>query len=229
MGVIRLGVLGGTFNPVHFGHLHIARQIQKIFSLSEVHFVVAAIPPHKSLEGLVSLTHRYAMVSLATADVPSFVPSLIELKPQASPFSVDTMRKLVNLYPAKKVELFFIAGGDSLLDVKNWRESEKLLTSHNIIFAMRPGSRVTDPDEILPAKAAALVSNFTGFRPIRIQRRMAAEENVRKNRIYLVDVGAPDISATRIRTLAHSGKAINRMVPRPVCEYIKKQKLYGVR
>ena len=94
MGVVRIGVLGGTFNPVHNGHLHIARNIQEFFALKQVHFVVATTPPHKSLEDLIPFNHRYAMVSLAVAGVSSFIPSLVELEPEASPFSIDTMDKL---------------------------------------------------------------------------------------------------------------------------------------
>ena len=136
----RIGVLGGTFNPIHLGHLHIAGEIQKIFSLAQVHFVVATTPPHKSPEDLIPFIHRYAMLSLATAAISSYIPSMIELEPQASPFSVDTMNKLARCMGREQRELYFIAGGDSLSEVKTWRNSEKLLTSYNFVFALRPGT-----------------------------------------------------------------------------------------
>jgi nicotinate-nucleotide adenylyltransferase len=228
LGAVRIGVLGGTFNPIHFGHLHIARDIQRLFSLSQVHFVVATAPPHKPLEGLIAFTHRYAMVSLAVAGVPSFIPSLIELEPQASPFSVDTMHKLSRYLGRDRGILYFIAGGDSLLEVNSWRESESLLTSYNFVFVMRPGTARVDPGDVLPERALARVRDLTGLTRIRMRRRIA-EENADENRIYLVDIGAPDISATRIRTLASSGKPVHRMVPGPVREYIRKLHLYGER
>jgi nicotinate-nucleotide adenylyltransferase len=225
MGV-RIGVFGGTFNPIHLGHLCVAREIQKLFSLSRVHFVVATTPPHKSAEDLIPFAHRYAMVSLATAGLSSFVPSTIELEPKASAYSIDTMRKLARRM-GRENPLYFIAGGDSLAEVNTWRESEKLLTSYNFIFTVRPGTGPVDPGSVLPDKAAGRVKDFTGLRLTEMRRVL--REKCKANRIYMVDVGAPDISATRIRELASSGKPFQRMVPGAVREYIGKLHLYGGR
>jgi nicotinate-nucleotide adenylyltransferase len=223
-----VGVLGGTFNPIHLGHLHIAKSIQKIFSLSQVRFVVATTPPHKLSEGLIPFNHRYAMVTLAVAGISSFIPSMIELEPQASPFSVDTMDKLACCLTLEKQSLYFIAGGDSLMEVRSWRESEKLLTSYNFVFAMRPGVNLTNIAEIMPVKAVGRVRNFTGLSPVQIRRELAKERS-KENRIYIIDANAPDISATRIRNLVSLGRPIKRMVPEPVCDYIRKLDLYGAR
>jgi nicotinate-nucleotide adenylyltransferase len=220
----RIGVLGGTFNPIHLGHLHIAAEIQKLFALSRVHFVVATVPPHKTPENLIAFTHRHAMVSLATAGIPAFLPSLVELEPEASPFSVDTMDKLARRTRLDKNVLFFIAGGDSLAEVKSWRESERLLNSYNFIFAVRPGTGPIDPGKVLPEKASARVCDLTGIGRVRMRRMI--QEQSRGNRIYIVDIGAPDVSATQIRRLAAMGKPIHRLVPAPVCEYIRKLHLY---
>jgi nicotinate-nucleotide adenylyltransferase len=224
----RLGVFGGTYNPIHFGHLHIARQIQRLFSLSEVHFVVATIPPHKPLKDLIQFTHRYAMVSLAIAGMRSFVPSLVELTPRASAFTIDTMRKLRDRHGGKRTALYFIAGGDSLIEMKSWRRNEKLLTSYNFIFAMRPGTIFSDPEDVLPQNAITRVRDLRNTERIPTQRRII-EEETGKNRIYLVDVGAPDISSTEIRSMVSSGKSIQRKVPDSVREYIQKLHLYGGR
>jgi nicotinate-nucleotide adenylyltransferase len=167
------------------------------------------------------------MVVLATAGIPSFIPSLIELEPQPSPFSVDTMDKLARRIGRGRKALYFIAGGDSLHDVKFWRESERLLTSYNFVFTGRPGVRPGSAQEILPAKVAARVRDFTGLGRDRIKRGIAEEKD--RRRIYIVDVGAPDISATQIRGLVSTGKSIRRFVPGPVREYIKKLHLYGER
>jgi nicotinate-nucleotide adenylyltransferase len=222
----RVGVLGGTFNPIHFGHLYVAGEIQKILSLSQVYFVVATTPPHKNPEDLIPFMHRYAMVSLATSGTPSFLPSMVELEPKASAFSVDTMRKLTRSLGRESI-LYFIAGGDSLAEVKSWRDSENLLTSHNFIFAMRPGIGPINPADVLPTKAVARVQDLTGCGRAAIRHTIT--EQTSANRIYIVDVGAPDISATWIRRLASSGKSIRRMVPGPVGEYIHKIRLYGGR
>jgi nicotinate-nucleotide adenylyltransferase len=221
-------VLGGTFNPIHLGHLHIARSVQRLFSLSEVRFVVATRPPHKPLDDLIPLMNRYAMVCLATAGDPSFIPSLIELEPQASSFSVDTMSKLACQVGRANGVLYFIAGGDSLVEVKSWRESEELLTAYNFIFAMRPGTGPVNPGDVLPPKAFPRVRDLTGLGR-GLARRRIAEENAAESRIFIVDVGAPNISATQIRDRACLGKPINRVVPGPVRAYIKKLHLYGAR
>jgi nicotinate-nucleotide adenylyltransferase len=222
----RIGVLGGTFNPIHYGHLHIALEIQKLFSLSQVHFAVATVPPHKGPEDLVPFMHRYAMVSLATTGIPGFFPSLVELEPQASPFSIDTLKKLARRAGGQS-NLYFIAGGDSLHEVKSWKESEKLLSSYTFIFALRPGIQGASPKDVLPSKAARRVVDLTGLSRSQARRTIAQQKGAR--RIYLLDVGALDISATRIRALASAGKPLNRVVPGPVREYIQKLHLYGGR
>ncbi len=228
MGVVRIGVLGGTFNPVHFGHLHIARNTQTLFAFSQVHFVVATAPPHKSPGNLIHFTHRYAMVSLAVAGLSSFIPSLMELEPKASPFSIDTMSKVARRMGLNNSSLYFIAGGDSLIEVKSWQHSEKLLDLYNFVFVTRPGIEQIDPEDALPPKVLPRVRDLTGLKRSQMQHCID-EEASGKSRIYIVDIGAPDISATRIRTLASAQKSIHRLVPGPVREYIHKLHLYGGR
>ncbi len=227
MEAVRIGVFGGTFNPVHFGHLHVARAVRELFALSQVHFVVSTAPPHKSAE-LAPFTHRYAMVGLAVSGEPSFIPSLAELEPPASVFSIDTMNKFARRAGRNSCILYFIAGGDSLLEVKSWRQSEKLLNSYNFVFALRPGTERIAPSDILPGKTASRVRDLTGFSKGKARRRIA-EEDPGQNRIYIVDIGAPDISASQIRSLAACNKSIRRLTPELVHEYIRKLHLYGGR
>jgi nicotinate-nucleotide adenylyltransferase len=226
LGVFRLGVLGGTFNPIHQGHLHIARSVQDLFSLSEIRFVVATVPPHKSPENLIAFTHRYAMVSLATSGESSFVPSLVELEPQTSPYSVDTMRKISSGAGLNQGEIFFIAGGDSLHEVMTWRESESLLTSYNFVFVCRPGAEAGDFRSFLPDAVLPRIRDLTGLGEIDFRRHIE-EDSLSQNRIYIVDADAPDVSATRIRSLAAEGKDFRSYVPLPVYDYIQKLRLYG--
>jgi nicotinate-nucleotide adenylyltransferase len=210
------------------GHLHIAHAAQSLFSLSQVHFVVASVPPHKQPESLIPFTHRYAMVSLAIARERSFFPSMVELEPEASPYTFDTMHKLERSIGQGRGRFFFIAGGDSLQEVKFWRESERLLASYDFIFMMRPGTGLLIPEEHLPASVVPQVRNFTGLRRSQI-RRLLDDDHSEEKRIYFVESGAPDISSTGIRGLAFSNKAIRRMVSGPVREYIRKLHLYGGR
>lgn len=227
MPLERVGVLGGTFNPVHRGHLHIARHAQRIFSLSKIYFVVAASPPHKDGNAIIPFLHRYAMVCLAVAGHPSFIPSMVELEPTASSFSIDTMRKLRRHLACRGSDLYFIAGGDSLAEISTWRESERLLTSYNFIFVERPGIGRFDYRDVLPKRLVSRVKDLRGARLTRPLRGSFGGRDGEKH-IYIVDVNAPDISATRIRGMA-GDSFIRRMVPASVCEYIQKQHLYGER
>ncbi len=229
MGAIRLGVLGGTFNPIHLGHLHIAQCARLLFGLDRIYFVVSASPPHKSHRDLVPLADRYAMVSLATAGFPAFIPSLIELEPPKSPYSIHTMEKLARLNRDRNARLYFLAGGDSLAEVSTWKESGRLLTSYSFVFATRPGSDPIEPGSALPAEAIPRVRNLAGFGPRQLRCRIRIEEASAENRIFIVDVRALDISASQIRRLASSGKQIRHLIPPSVHEYLQKTHLDGER
>ncbi len=154
MTAIRLGVLGGSFNPIHLGHLHIARRTRGLFGLSRVLFVVACTPPHKQPHDLISFNHRYAMVSLATSGCEYFHPSPVELESPVSPYSIDTLAKLARRFGIAGHALHFIAGGDSLLEVAGWHRGAELLLTYTFVFAMRPGFLVPDIEGILPARCA---------------------------------------------------------------------------
>ncbi len=227
MTATRLGVLGGSFNPVHFGHLHIAQCTREIFNFSQILFVVASVPPHKPAQDLIPLTHRYAMVCLATSGCPGFIPSLVELEPPASPYSVETLAKLERQYGVTGRDLYFIAGGDSLLEVSGWNRSEALLQEYNFVFIMRPGVNPPDLSAILPRAAFARVVDYRGVPSDKLRHRLAAELDAPACRIFLVDAEAPDIAASQIRRLASMGRGIGHLVPAPVDEYISKLHLYG--
>jgi len=223
----RLGVLGGSFNPVHLGHLHIAERSREVFGLSRVFFVVASVPPHKPLQDLIPFAHRYAMVSLATSGNACLSPSMVELEPPPSPYSVDTLAKLARRYETAGKDLYFIAGADSLLDVAGWHRPETLLKSYNFIFVVRPGVKAPDINAVLPPAAASRVVDCRGIRANRLGRRIAAELAKPECRIFLVDFAAPDVAASQIRRLASSGQRIDDLVPARVQEYILKLHLYG--
>ncbi|HYK88623.1 MAG TPA: nicotinate-nucleotide adenylyltransferase [Acidobacteriota bacterium] len=229
MGAIRLGVLGGTFNPIHLGHLHVAQMAQRLFDLDRVYFVVAAAPPHKPLRNLLPLTHRYAMVTLATAGSPAFFPSLIELERPASPYSIHTLEKITRRNRGKGTRLYFIAGGDSLAEVSTWRNSERLLTSYSFIFVTRPSSGPVELTSVLPATALCRVRDLTRLPRHQARRQIRLEESSGESRVFIVDLKALDISASRIRELAFDGKPIRHLVPASVHEYLQKTHLYGER
>ncbi len=226
---MKLGVFGGTFDPIHRGHIHIARRTQELFDLAQIHFVVATAPPHKRLENLGPFSLRFAMVSLATSKYPAFIPSLVELEKPTSPFSIHTLGKLARNNSRNPRDLYFIAGGDSLREVSSWRESGKLLTTYSFIFVSRPGVKDLDPASVLPRKVVARVRDLRGLRYRQLRRQIRIEENASQNRIFLVDVSAPDISASGVRALASAGMRIQHLVPASVHQYITKLHIYGDR
>ena len=229
MGPLKLGIFGGSFNPIHLGHLHLARSVQRLFGLDRIHFVVAAAPPHKPLEKLVPFIHRYAMVSLALAGRDSFSPSLAELDPPSSPFSLHTLEKFSRGRAGRAARIFFIAGGDSLLEVGEWHESRELLTSYSFIFAARAGVSVAAAKSVLPPEARQRIQDLRGFGARQVRSRIRAAESLDASVLFIVDVGVPDISSSRIRALISGGKAYCHLVPRQVCRYIQKLHLYGER
>jgi nicotinate-nucleotide adenylyltransferase len=225
----RLGVLGGSFNPVHFGHLRIAQRCREIFELSQVLFVVASVPPHKPPQGLIPFAHRYAMVSLATSGHPDFVPSAAELEPPASSYSIDTLRKLEQQFGVRGKDIYFIAGGDSLMEVAGWHKAEDLLQAYNFIFVMRPGFTAPDLARILPRPTLARVTDLRGLTPDRMRRDLAGAVAAPECRIFPCDVEAPDIASSQIRILAGAAETLGHLVPASVHEYILKLHLYGER
>jgi len=229
MGTVGIGVLGGTFNPIHRGHLHVAKSVQSLFGLSRVYFVVSTAPPHKCTEELIPFAHRYAMTSLAVEKEISFIPSMVEMEQEPSPYTIDTMDKLA--LTEKQNRLFFIAGGDSLLEVASWRESERLLTEYSFIFVTRPWDGPIDAEKCLPADAFRRTRDLTGLDRAQAKKRIGSGPKD-ENRIYIVDAKAPDISSTEIRSLfATKGgdRAVRRMLPPAVRVYIKKLRLYSSR
>ncbi len=227
MSARKLGVLGGTFDPIHLGHLHVAQRTHRLFDLAETHFVVSTSPPHKS--ALTALYHRYAMVCLATTAHRGYIPSLVELESPASPFSVHTMSKLAHVRDRVQRKLYFIAGADSLLDVAGWRESRELLSSHSFVFVARPGVSLPEVDTLLPRKVRPNVRDLRGLGPRLLRQRIQTEEKPLRNRIYVIDVAALEVSSSEIRQLVSSGKKVTHMLPPSTHEYIHKLNIYGDR
>jgi nicotinate-nucleotide adenylyltransferase len=229
LGALRLGVFGGTFNPIHRGHLHIALRTLQLFELTQVHFVVATVPPHKPHDEVIPFIHRYAMVCLAISAISSFVPSLAELDAPWSPFSIRTMEKFARKEAGAEAGLYFIAGGDSLLDLPSWRESTHLLTSYNFIFVARPGVAGADAGAVFGPQIASRLRDWRRLAAAELKDRIRAEVSCGEKRIFVIDAGAPDISASQIRRLAAAGRSIRHLVPGAVHQYIHKLHLYGER
>ena len=213
---MNIALFGGTFDPIHRGHLAIARAAQKRFRLDQVLFMPADIPPHKQRTPVSAFEHRYAMVALATAGEKGFLPSLLDAPRHGPNYSIDTVRRVRREQP--KTRLFFLIGIDAFRELATWREPEALLKEVEFIVVSRPGFDLEDMVEALPE----------GLRQKAKTQGAIAEGSLslRGVKIHMLDGVAEDVSSTAIRRAVAQGKAIAKVVAPAVAEYIERLGLY---
>ena len=220
---LKLALFGGSFDPIHVGHLAVARAAQRRFHLDEVHFIPSGRPPHKHGHELAPYPHRFAMVALACAEHAHFVPSLAEAGPDFSGchvfYSVDTVRHFKQTQCQPGDRLFFILGADSFLEIATWKDCEALLGSSDFIVASRPGFRTDALRLVIPPELLGRPAASAG---VRDPHQIA----LRRTSVYLLDTVTCDVSATEIRRRLDHGLSIRGLVPPRVEEYIRKQGLY---
>jgi nicotinate-nucleotide adenylyltransferase len=201
---IRIGLMGGTFDPVHLGHLAIAAEAYQQLKMSEVIFVPAGHPYFKEASQISPAKDRINMLKLALANKPHFKISWIEIKRPGPSYAIDTLSRMKKKYGAG-TELFFIMGWDSLLTLPRWQDPRRLLGLCKLVAAPRPGY----PEPDIGSLEAALPG---------ISRRTV-----------VLDRPLIDISATEIRECVRQGLSISHMVPEPVEKYIREKGLYQVK
>ncbi len=215
----KIALFGGSFDPIHVGHIAVARAAERRFHLDQVHFIPCGRPPHKHRHDLAPFPHRFAMVALACAEHPHFVPSLAEAGPDLSGrqvfYSIDTVRHFRQLSRRDGDHLYFMVGADSFLEIPTWKDYEALLGSCDFIVASRPGFRMEALRLVIPPE---LLGRTGSLDP----RAIA----LRRTSVYLLDTVTSHVSATEVRRRLHRGQSIHGLVPLRVEEYILKQALY---
>jgi nicotinate-nucleotide adenylyltransferase len=227
----RIALYGGTFDPVHAGHLEIARKVAELFEIEKVIFVPAQMAPHKVGRPVTEPLHRYAMLALATQDDPRLFVSTYELDDADRRYTVDTIEHFQRELN-DSTELFFIMGADSWSEITTWREWERLLAMTNHIVVTRPGfepamvetvsERIVDLRTALECGDSSPLWSRSGV----IDNK--ATSSGRTPQIFFTDVVMNDVSATNIRRLASEGRTdeVVNFLPGPVLEYIKKYGIY---
>ena len=209
----RFALYGGTFDPVHTGHLEIARRVSELFEIEKLLFIPAQMAPHKIGRLVTEPIHRYAMLALATQNDPKLSISTFELDAPDRRYTVDTIEYFQRLF-GEASELFFIMGGDSWSEITTWREWERLLTMTNHIVVTRPGYEPS--------------TTHVGAISERIVDLRSGKGTLDQKGIFFTDVVFNDVSATNIRRLASEGRTeeLDGLVPGPVLEYIRKYGIY---
>lgn len=201
-GGLNIGLMGGTFDPIHMGHLVTAEEARQQFDLDYVIFVPTGIPPHKD-EMAVSLPeHRYLMATLAVMSNPSFFVSRFEIDMEGPTYTIDTVRHFACGKPPNP-EIFFITGADAILEIFTWKDYEELLNFCTFIAVSRPGYSLERFHESLDRSCPEM-----------------------KHKVHLLEIPALAVSSTFIRERVALGKTIKYLTPEPVEQYIRKHGLY---
>ncbi|HWG57416.1 MAG TPA: nicotinate-nucleotide adenylyltransferase [Candidatus Acidoferrales bacterium] len=212
-----MALFGGTFDPLHAGHIAVAQAAQRRFHLDAIHFIPSARPPHKTKLDLTPFAHRYAMVALACSEHPGWLPSLAEAPTDGLGshifYTIDTVRKFRREHPEDHV--YFIVGADQFLEIPTWKNYEALLDACDFIVASRPGFRLDALRLVVP--------------PEKLDRAAWNDPHkiaLRKSVVHLLTTVASHVSATEVRHRLEHGQGIHGLVPPRVEEYILRQALY---
>lgn len=211
----RIGILGGTFNPIHLAHLRIAEEVREACHLDQVLFIPAADPPHKPVADAVNFSQRLAMVDTAIADNPAFALSDIESRRRGKSFSVDTLDILRRADPDN--DFYFIIGLDSYRDLTSWKQYPRLFQLANLVVTTRPGIHLSAPLDVLPVAVRQEFCYSSGAAEFR--------HSSGHSLIFLSETRL-DISSTVIRHKIVAGESIRYLVPPAVRDYITTHGLY---
>jgi nicotinate-nucleotide adenylyltransferase len=224
---VRLGVMGGTFNPIHYGHLAAANEVREAFALDQVLFVPAASPPHKDQAEIIEPSHRLMMTILATITHPYFTVSTVEIERPGASYSVETIAQLKQAFEGRAT-IYFILGIDAFTEIASWWQPDLLLQSCHTIVTSRPGFRLRDA---VSMSLQRLIETYPTLRiePTEDARGPLPLTYVIRDTPYCLfvqDIAALDISSTHIRQRVHDGYSISFLLPESVEAYIHKYQLY---
>jgi nicotinate-nucleotide adenylyltransferase len=212
----RLGLFGGTFNPIHYGHLRTGEEVAEALGLTRLWFIPAALPPHKAGQQITPFEMRLEMTRLAVGRHPRITVSDIEGRRPGKSYSIETLRQ-VRLEQGRDWELYFILGLDAILEITTWKDYAELFTICNFVVLDRPGYDRSQLEAVLRREVHRECRPLPGG---------AGFQHPSGYKIFLMSTTLLDISATRIRRLVGEGRSIRYLLPEKVRRYIIKNKLY---
>jgi nicotinate-nucleotide adenylyltransferase len=208
---MKLGVLGGTFDPCHVGHVEMALGVRRTLGLDAVHLVPCRLPPHKERPRLTPGADRLAMIALAVQDHPALVPDSRELMRPAPSFTIDTLTDLAACRPG--AQIFFIMGMDSFLEIHLWKEHRALIEGFHLVVVNRPGSPRPQENQVPEVARGRLV-----------EAGRALDSPAGK--VHMLEIPPQNVSSTAIRRRARTGAPLKGLVPTAVESYIDRCNLY---
>jgi nicotinate-nucleotide adenylyltransferase len=217
-----IGLFGGTFNPIHSGHIQVIQEVKKGFGLDKIYIIPSALPPHKEPDGLVDAGDRIEMIRLSFSNHPDFAVSDVELKRSGPSYTIDTIHHFKSILP-EDAELFLILGLDAFLEIDTWKSYKSLfLLIPFIVMSRSTGENFRvfgrkTVEEYLKSKISE------GYNLSASQLSYIHKE---KQPVYVFDVTPVDISSTKIRNLIKKGSSIKSLVPEIVEAFIKSKGLY---
>jgi nicotinate-nucleotide adenylyltransferase len=199
-----VGIMGGTFDPIHYGHLVIAEGARVQYHLEEIIFVPSGTPPHKTGRGITNPEHRFQMTQLAVKDNPYFSVSRLEIDRPGPSYAVDTIRALRGIY-SERTRLYFITGADAILEILSWKDVGSLISMCHLVAATRPGYSLSGLEDIVGKIRNLHHRDFS---------------------VHTMEVPALMISSTDIRNRVLNGRPIKYLLPDAVEKYIYEHNLY---
>jgi nicotinate-nucleotide adenylyltransferase len=221
--MMHIGLFGGTFNPIHLGHLRAALEVKERFNLDQIFLIPAAIPPHKTQGDVADAQDRMEMINLAVLAGGELAVSDVELKRSGPSYTIDTVNHFKQTLP-EKTRIYLIMGLDAFLEIDTWKSYKQLLEQIPLIVITRPNSISGHPAadrQTLDHELKSRISKNYSF-----SESKSCYEQDGKQPVHIFEVTALDISSTKIRELVKKGKPINYLVPQKVSEFIEKKGLY---
>jgi len=211
----RIGVFGGTFDPIHLGHIRIGERVKDFFSLEKVFYIPSYSPPHKDSSKITDAPLRFRMVEIALRGRDGLIPSAIEISRKGKSYTIDTLRELKRIY--KNSMLFLIIGVDAFLEIKTWKDWKSLLKDYSLIVVSRPGYKLEEAEKLIIEE---------GFSFERVNYFENKKINGKYPCIYLFEMDSPQISSREIREKVKKGESIEGLVLPEVERYIIENELY---